>query len=41
MNPADRLKSEFERKMSEEEISQMIHDYGPYAGKEIYKILGI
>lgn len=41
VNPADRLKSEFERKMSEEEINQMIHDYGPYAGKEIYKILGI
>ena len=41
VNPADRLKSEFERKMSKEEINQMIHDYGPYAGKEIYKILGI
>ena len=40
VNPADILKSEFERKMSEEEINQLIIDYGPYAGEEIYKILG-
>lgn len=40
VNPADILKSEFERKMSEEEINQLIIDYGLYAGEEIYKILG-
>lgn len=40
VNPADILKSEFERKMSEEEINQIIIDYGPYAGEKIYKILG-
>ncbi len=40
VNPAGILKAEFERKMSEAEINQIVIDYGPYAGNEIYKILG-